>query len=65
MTKEQMSKVFQEFSQADSSTTRDYGGTGLGLTISLLFARMLGGDLTVTSEYGKGTVFTLSLPRSN
>jgi PAS domain S-box-containing protein len=65
MTEEQTSKVFQEFSQADSSTTRDYGGTGLGLTISLLFARMLGGDLTVASEYGRGTVFTLSLPRNS
>jgi PAS domain S-box-containing protein len=65
MTEEQMSKVFQEFSQAESSTARDYGGTGLGLTISLLFARKLGGNLTVASEYGKGTVFTLSLPGNN
>lgn len=65
MTKEQMNKIFQEFSQADSATTRNYGGTGLGLTISRLFARMLGGNITVDSESGKGTVFTLSLPENN
>ncbi len=62
MTDEQVGKLFQAFSQADSSTTRRYGGTGLGLTITRSFARMLGGDVTVTSRPGEGSVFVLSLP---
>jgi signal transduction histidine kinase/DNA-binding response OmpR family regulator len=63
MTTEQLEKVFQPFSQADASTTRKYGGTGLGLTITRHFCQMLGGDITVASALGKGTRFTVELPR--
>jgi signal transduction histidine kinase/DNA-binding response OmpR family regulator len=63
MTPEQMGALFQPFVQADASTTRKYGGTGLGLTISRRFARLLGGDVTVESEPGAGTVFTVRLAR--
>jgi len=59
---DKLETVFEEFSQADESTTRDYGGTGLGLSISRRFCQMMGGDITVTSELGKGTTFTIELP---
>jgi signal transduction histidine kinase len=64
MTPEQQAKLFAEFTQADSLTARKFGGTGLGLAISRKLARMMGGDVTVTSESGKGSIFTVSLPRS-
>jgi len=63
MTPEQMDRLFQEFSQADASTTHKYGGTGLGLVISRRFCQMMGGNITVTSEPGRGSTFTIRLPR--
>jgi CheY-like chemotaxis protein len=62
MTPEQMGKLFRPFTQADASTTRKYGGTGLGLTISKRFCEMMGGEITVSSEPGKGTTFEVRLP---
>ena len=62
MTPEQLTRIFQAFSQADSSTNRRYGGTGLGLVISRRFCQMMGGDISVSSESGKGSTFTVRLP---
>jgi signal transduction histidine kinase/CheY-like chemotaxis protein len=62
MTPEQLGRLFQAFTQADASTSSKFGGTGLGLIISKQFAQMMGGDITVTSEPGKGSVFTVRLP---
>jgi adenylate cyclase len=62
MTSEQQAKLFEEFTQADASTAQHFGGTGLGLAITRKLARMMGGDVTVTSEQGKGSVFTVRLP---
>jgi len=62
MNEEQLSKVFDEFSQADASTTKEYGGTGLGLPITKKFCEMLGGSINATSEPGQGSTFEIKLP---
>jgi GAF domain-containing protein len=65
MTEKQQSKLFEAFSQADVSTTRKYGGTGLGLALSRSFCQMMGGDVTVMSEFGIGSTFTATLPAAS
>jgi len=63
LTSEQQRRLFQSFSQADPSTSRKYGGTGLGLVISRRFAQMMGGEIQLQTEFGRGSVFTVRLPR--
>jgi signal transduction histidine kinase/DNA-binding response OmpR family regulator len=63
MTEDQLSKIFQDYVQADKSTAAKYGGTGLGLTITTSLIQMMGGRLEVESEYGSGTKFTIHVPR--
>src|SRR5262245_38301259 len=65
MTAEQQARLFEEFTQADAATAQRFGGTGLGLAITRKLARMMGGDVTVASEPGKGSVFTVCLPGSS
>jgi signal transduction histidine kinase len=65
MSEEQQHKLFEAFVQADCSTTRRYGGTGLGLTISRHYCQMMGGEILVESEEGKGCIFTVRIPVGN
>jgi signal transduction histidine kinase len=63
MSPSQMARLFVEFSQAEADTSRKYGGTGLGLALSRRLARLLGGDVTVESQEGRGSTFTFAVPR--
>jgi signal transduction histidine kinase len=65
MSREQCIEVFKPYTQADSSTTRQFGGTGLGLTISKQYCEMMGGSIEVSSEYGKGSTFIIMIPVNN
>ena len=62
MNEKQIGKVFEEFTQAESSTSKDYGGTGLGLPISKQMTEMMGGKIEVKSKEGKGTTFSITIP---
>jgi signal transduction histidine kinase len=62
LTAEQMNQLFQAFTQAEASTAKTFGGTGLGLALSRKYCQLMGGDLTVSSEYGRGSTFTAILP---
>jgi signal transduction histidine kinase len=62
ITQEHVSRLFESFTQADGSIHKRYGGTGLGLAITKRFCEMMGGNVAVTSEYGKGSNFTVTLP---
>jgi signal transduction histidine kinase len=62
LTPEQVGRLFQDFAQADAATMRKYGGTGLGLALSRRLCRLMGGDITVQSEAGRGSTFTVRLP---
>jgi adenylate cyclase len=62
MTPQQQAKLVEDFTQAEATTAQKFGGTGLGLAITRKLARMMGGDVTVASEPGKGSVFTVRLP---
>jgi signal transduction histidine kinase len=63
ISKDQQKRIFAAFAQADESTTREYGGTGLGLTLCLKLAELLGGSISVDSELGQGSTFRVRIPR--